>query len=128
MSIKSYSYNTEKFILVDQDNALTIGCIVSNSGAVTDDDGNLVIKAGTPVGSTENVLENRDTVLSAGSASPSGIVLHDVDDFDSDGNGNATLIVRGTIDLLKIDETTRALITDAVKTSLPLITFINGRE
>jgi hypothetical protein len=126
MSIITKTYGTEKNILLAEHQAFTIGCVVGNTGVTAGSDGRKIIKAGTPVGSASaDVLPDSDVVLNVSSATVSGIVLHDVD--VTAGNENATLIISGTVDLLKIDETTRALITTTVKTALPKITFVNGR-
>ena len=51
------------------------------------------------------------------------MLLHDAD--VTDGNANATLLIFGSVDLNKLDETTEALITANVKTKLAgKVTFI----
>lgn len=126
------TYGTDKNILIAPELALTIGCIVANTGVSADTKGRKIIKAGTPVGGTTKVIENRQTALivtNTANADPSvagdgknaqGVVLHDVD--VTDGNANATLVLEGSVDLLKLDVTPHA---DA-KAVLTKINFIKG--
>lgn len=120
MAIKKETYGADKNILIAPELAFSIGCIVGNDGVTENSEGRKIIKAGTPVGSTVNVLENRQTVLTVGDANAQGVVLHDVD--VTDGNANATLVVKGTVDLLKLD----VQITTAAKEKLTQITFMKG--
>ena len=127
--VKSQTYGADKNILIAPELAFTIGCIIGNTGVSAGSDGKKIIKAGTPVGGTTSVLTNRQTVLAdVGSETKTnaaqGVVLHDVD--VTDGNQNATLVIAGFVDLLKIDET--VTITDAAKAAMPKITFLNGRD
>jgi len=121
------TFGADKNILIAPELAFTIGCIVGNTGITADTDGKKIIKAGTPVGSATNVLENRQTVLSvtndatAGSTSQ-GVVLHDVD--VTNGNANATLVVAGYVDLLKLDVT----LNSTAKTALSRIVFMKGAK
>lgn len=120
MAIKKETYGADKNILIAPELAFSIGCIVGIDGVTENSEGRKIIKAGTPVGSTVNVLENRQTVLTVGDANAQGVVLHDVD--VTDGNANATLVVKGTVDLLKLD----VQITTAAKEKLTNITFMKG--
>lgn len=130
--IKTETFGADKNILIAPDLAMTIGCIVANTGIIADSKGRKIIKAGTPVGGTTSVLENRQTALivtnnaNAETAAASdgknsqGVLLHDVD--VTDGNANATLVIEGTVDLLKLDVTIAA---DAKK-ALTKINFMKG--
>lgn len=139
--VKSQTYGVEKNILIAPELALTISCIVADTGVTADANGRKIIKAGTPVGGTTKVVDNRQTALivtnNANAVSPDGgttpatpsenegknsqgIVLHDVD--VTDGNANATLVLEGSVDLLKLDVT----IDGAAKTALTKINFIKG--
>ncbi len=124
MSIKSYEYAAGNQILIAPHTAVTIGCVVGNSGVAAGDDGKMIIKAGTPVGSSEDVLTNRETVLDT-SSTPQGVLLHDVD--VTDGDANATLVISGTVDRLKLDEDVQTLV-DSAASTLTKITFVNGGE
>lgn len=123
-SVKGKSYNNEKQILIAPELAFTIGCLVGNTGVTANEEGKKIIKAGTPVGGTTSVLTNRQTVLTKGSANAQGVVMHDVD--VTDGDGRATLVVSGYVDLYKLDEDVVELATAA--TSLTKITFLNGSK
>lgn len=130
--IKTETFGADKNILIAPDLAMTIGCIVANTGITADSKGRKIIKAGTPVGGTTSVLKNRQTALivtnnaNAETAAASdgknsqGVLLHDVD--VTDGNANATLVIEGTVDLLKLDVTIAA---DAEKV-LTKINFMKG--
>lgn len=133
-SVKTTKFGVDKNILIAPELAFTMGCLVGNSGVTADSNGRKIIKAGTPVGSTVDVFENRQTVLivtntaNAQSAAATdgknskGILLHDVD--VTDGDMNATLVVAGYVDLLKLDVTPVA---DA-KTALSRILFMKGAK
>lgn len=129
MAVKTQTIVADKNILIAPELAMTIGCIVANTGVTADSNGRKIIKAGTPVGGTTNVLENRQTVLttantSSTGANAQGVVLHDVD--VTDGNANATLVIEGTIDLLKLDAS--LTIAEAAKTALTKINFMKGAK
>lgn len=129
ITTKKISMGAYDSILVADQKAFRISAQVDNTNVSADENGRKIIKAGTPVGNTSNkILEKRDTVLTTSvenSPEAQGIIYADVD--VTDGNNTASLIIEGVIDILKIDETTRAKITETVKTSLPKITFFKGR-
>lgn len=111
-------------VLLNPDNAFQIGVQVGNTGVSADANGRKIIKAGTPVGGTTSVLVTRNTVLtvtntSSNGANAQGVLRHDVD--VTDGNANATLIVRGEVDLSKCPT-----IEATAKTALTHIIFVNG--
>lgn len=125
--MKSTKYGADKNILIAPELAHTVGCIVANTGVEADSDGRKIIKAGTPVGGTVDVLTNRQTVLttcnaSGNGANAQGLLLHDVD--VSEGNANATLIVAGIVDVAKLDIT----IVDEAKTALTKIILQKGEN
>lgn len=122
--VKTETYVADKNILIAPELAFTIGCIVSNSGVVANSEGKKIVKAGTPVGGDTNVLENRQTELTVGGTAQ-GIVLHDVD--VTDGSNNATLVVEGKVDLLKLDTDVLSAV-ETAKTSLTKITFMKGAK
>lgn len=130
--------NTNKYdsILIADQTAVRIGVQVDNTGITADADGRKWIKAGTPVGNAStSALTDRDTVLTTSVVSdssgvtatpnPQGIIYADVDVTTSPAN--AVLIVAGTVDVLKIDETVRTNLLK-ITDKLPKITFIAGRE
>lgn len=124
MSIQRETYSTDKNILIAPELAMTIGCIVSSTGATPNENGEPVIKAGTPVGGATNVLENRQTELTVGGTAQ-GVVLHDVVFKNGATTENATLVIAGIVDLLKLDTGVVSLVSTA-KENLPKITFMKG--
>lgn len=137
--VTNYEINTDKndSILIADQTAVRIGVLVDNTNVTANENGKKIIKAGTPVGNTtKSALIDRTTVLTTSVTSgsdtqtvtpaPQGIIYRDVD--VTDGNAEAVLIVAGAIDVLKVDETTRAKITKPVINALNKITFISGRE
>lgn len=125
--MKQTTYGTDKNILIAPELAHTIGCIVGNTGVEANAEGKKIIKAGTPVGGTTNVLQERQTVLTVTNgaedgANAQGVILHDVD--VTGGNTNATLVVAGVVDSEKLDITVNA----AAKTALNKIIFQAGED
>lgn len=120
------SYVTPKNILISQDSYLfSMGVIVTNTGISADANGKKIIKAGTPIGGSTSVLENRQTVLvstntAQNGATAQGVLLHDVD--VTAGEANGTMVVAGVIDLLKL---ATAPVAEA-KTVLTKIIFVKG--
>lgn len=123
--VKITTYDAPELdVLLNPDNAFEIGVIVSNTGVNADSNGRKIIKAGTPVGGTTNVLQTRNTVLtvtnsSSTGANSQGVLRHDVD--VTNGNANATLIVRGEVDSSKCPT-----LDSTVITALTHIIFVNG--
>ena len=124
-SVKSKNYSNEKQILIAPELAFSIGCLVGNTGVDADSNGRKIIKAGTPVGGSTSVLTNRQTVLTKGAENAQGVVLHDVD--VTDGDGRATLVISGYVDLYKVDDDVKSIITSATST-LSRIVFLNGSK
>lgn len=121
--IKKQSYGNRKEILIAPELAFSIGCVVSNTG-ISAVNGRKILKAGTPVGGAD-VLTNRQAVLSQNTEAPVGIVLHDVD--VTDGDENATLVLKGQVDLLKLEDDVKALV-ETAKEKLTDIIFMNGNK
>ena len=123
--VKITTYDAPELdVLLNPDNAFEIGVIVSNTGVTADSNGRKIIKAGTPVGGTTNVLQTRNAILnvtnsSSTGANSQGVLRHDVD--VTDGNANATLIVRGEVDSSKCPT-----LDSTVITALTHIIFVNG--
>ena len=125
--VRTEIYGADKNILIAPELAMTIGCIVSNAGVTTtDDSGNKVIKAGTPVGGATNVLENRQTELTVGGTAQ-GVVLHDVHFKNGATTENATLVIAGTVDLLKLDSDVVGAV-ETAKSDLTKIIFMKGAK
>ena len=124
-SVQTKSYGNEKQILIAPELAFSIGCLVGNTGVEADANGKKIIKAGTPVGGSTSVLTNRQTVLTKGAENAQGVVLHDVD--VTNGDGRATLVIAGYVDLYKVDDDVKSIITSATST-LSRIVFLNGSK
>lgn len=126
-NIKTASYGNEKQILIAPEVAVEIGCLVTNTGVDADSEGKKILKAGTPVGGTTNVLMNRQTVLTRQNGSNAqGVLLHDVD--VTAGQENATLVIEGVIDYEKLEEDVQALYVDAALEAMPKITVVKGSK
>jgi hypothetical protein len=124
-SVKTVDYSkNDKQILVAPELAFTIGCLVTNTGLSADENGKKILKAGTPVGGGD-VLTNRQTVLEQNTSAPVGVVLHDVD--VTEGQENATLVVKGIVDIEKLDSDVITLV-NAAKENLSEITFMSGSK
>lgn len=92
---KVAEYNTGKRIMIGQDSYyLALGCRLAGTP-------NEVIKAGEPLNG-DITKRDSDFTVASGAGDGVGINLHDVK-LDSDGNGNATLVMRGCVDALKLD-------------------------
>lgn len=125
--MKSTKYGADKNILIAPELAHTVGCIVGNTGVEANSEGRKIIKAGTPVGGTVDVLVDRQTVLTTcntaeNGANAQGLLLHEVD--VTEGDENATLIVAGVVDTAKLDVT----IVDAAKNALTKIILQKGEN
>ena len=120
--VKTQVYNApEKDVLLNPDNAFSIGVQVGDTGVSADSEGKKIIKAGTPVGGATSVLKVRNTVLSvANDATAQGVLRHDTD--VTNGTANATLIVRGEIDSSKLEVT----IASEAEAALTHLIFVNG--
>ena len=116
--IKTQTYVNVNQILFNTDPQVSVGVLVSNSGISAGADGRKIVKAGTPLTGS---LEARGTAFTKASTTEGvsnavGILLHDVD--VTAGAENGTLLIFGFVDLNKVDTTTAALVTSAVKTAL----------
>ena len=111
MVTKVGEYGTPKTILIGQESYyIALPVIVSGSA-------NAVIKAGQPL---VGDLEDRDTAFTAGTSNAVGANLHDVK-LDADGKGNATLVIAGCIDLLKLDSTVATALKSAAIAKIILV-------
>ena len=113
--INHETYVNRKTIMIGQDSYyIALPIVVSGSA-------NGTIKAGEPL--TGNI-EKRDTAFTASTSSAVGINLHDVK-LDANGKGNATLVIAGCVDLLKLADSVKANVQTA-KSDLPRIIFVEG--
>lgn len=121
--VKSANYTTPKTILIAPEVAVAFPVIVSNAGVSADENGRKIIKAGSAIGGSTNVLMNRQTALAkVADATAQGLLLHDVD--VTDGNGNGTILIAGYVDVNKIAEDT--IPAEEVQTALSRIVFMKG--
>ena len=112
---KVATYGMRKTILIGQESYyIALPCKVRGTA-------NSVIKAGEPLAGD---ITKRDTAFSAATEGAVGINLHEVR-LDGNGNGNATLVIAGCVDLLKLDEAVKANVNTA-KDALPRIIFVEG--
>lgn len=112
-------------ILFNTQNQVSVGVKLAKnfSGAVTEN-GRKIVKAGYPLsgdltarGTAFVAAKDETTPGTSGDGKAAvGILLHDVDVTDADGN--ATLLIWGFVNLNRVDSTTAALITDKRKTEL----------
>ena len=131
--ITTTKFGVEKHILIANDSYLvSLPCKVTNTGINANSAGRKILKAGTPVAGDITTRDTAfvkatDTAGSNGGAATSNataIVLHDVD--VTDGPANATIVLAGCVDLLKLESDVQALYTAAVKRALPRIIAVKG--
>lgn len=113
--IKKTSAVTPNQILFNVDNQMSVGIKVAQAAGVTVGD-RKIVKAGTPLNGD---LAARGTSFKAraDSTAPAvGVLLHDVDVTDGDGNGS--LLIWGFVNLNRLESDAAALITATAKTEL----------
>lgn len=127
--LKKENYGNENDILIAPELAFGLSVIVDNDSVSADSDGKKIIKAGTPLYCAKDPALNRQEVMtsnkSASTVAIYGIARHDID--VTAGNTNATLLMAGYVDYLKLDSTVQGLI-DTEKENLPKITFVKGAK
>lgn len=130
MKYKIQEYGTDVDILIAPELAFAIPCIVTNTGIAANSEGKKIIKAGTPLYASANVFMNRQSVMKAAKSTETGSTdaVYGVARWDidvTDGEKNATLLVDGYVDYLKLDDSVKALV--SAETALNRILFIKGR-
>lgn len=115
--------NDLKNILIAPETAVTLPAIIGGTAGTT-------IKAGTPLNGD---LADRDTAFrketTSGTSNANAVLLHDVVLGADEIEANGTIILTGTVDLLKLDSTVSAMITSQVKTALDgKIYFVKGAK
>lgn len=123
---ETYGFNEKHILIANNSYLVTLPARVTNTGITADSEGKKILKAGTPV---YGDITKRDTAFvkattTGGVSNATAIVLHDVD--VTAGAENATIVLAGCIDTLKLDTATKALITAEVKTALPRLIFVEG--
>lgn len=122
MAVTKISYSTPKNILIGQDSYhIALGARVANTGVVADANGKKILYAGTPL---KGDIAKRDTAFVKGAEDSTAVLLHDVD--VTNGEENATIVLAGCIDLLKLKDETKELLTEEVKDALSRIIFVEG--
>lgn len=117
--VKHETYGNRNQILFAIEHQVSMGCVVDASAGVVEN-GRKIVKAGTPL---TGDLDARTTAFTkATGANAVGVLLHDVDVTVAENNG--TILLFGFVNTNRIDETTKALITEEVKTALPMIKFV----
>lgn len=118
-------YNDTTQILIDPSNYFAMGIVVDDTcGTVDSTTGRKIAKAGTPVTGDINARTTAFTpaATTTGTSNAVGILLHDVDLTQGDNNG--AILLFGFVNTNRIDATTKAKITNEVKTALNKITFV----
>lgn len=116
------TYGNRNQILFAIEHQVSVGVVVSDSAGVAVTGGKKIVKAGTPL--TGN-LEDRETPFTGATVgNVTGVLLHDVD--VTLGENNGTLLLFGFVNLNRIDEETRKLITEDVKSGLKMIQFVKA--
>lgn len=117
--VKHETYGNRNQILFAIEHQVSMGCVVDASAGVIEN-GRKIVKAGTPL---TGDLDARTTPFTkATGANAVGVLLHDVDVTVAENNG--TILLFGFVNTNRIDETTKALITEEVKEALPMIKFV----
>lgn len=119
--IKLTKYMSDKQILFSVQPQQSVPVVVDETAGVLDNaTKRKIVKAGTPLTGS---LDDRNTAFTkAGTGNAKGVLLHDVDVTTGDGNG--TLLIFGFVNKNRIDETTLALITADVESTLGMIKFL----
>lgn len=120
------NYSVKNDILIAPELAFGLSVIVADTGITANTEGRKIIPAGTPlyVATGKSILKDRQEVMitsSENSAVLSGIARYDID--VTGGNANATLLIAGYVDRLKLTTSVRTLV-DAI--TFADIKFING--
>lgn len=123
---ETYGFNEKHILIANNSYLVTLPARVTNTGITADSEGKKILKAGTPVSGdiTKRGTAFVKATTAEGSSNATAIVLHDVD--VTAGAENATIVLAGCIDTLKLDAATKALITTEVKTALPRLIFVEG--
>ena len=100
-------------ILFNVQNQMSVSAVVSAAAGVVVG-GKKIVKAGTPV--TGDLTARTTAFTAAGEGDAVGVLLHDVD--VTNGDGNASVLIWGFVNLNRVEADVAAKITDGVKTAL----------
>lgn len=118
-------FGVKKNILIAPELAFTIPVQVTRTGIIPED-GQYLLKAGTPLYATTDLWTNRQTELTVDAGVDNtlvGVALHDK--VLKQVINNTTLLVDGYVDLLKLEDDVLAAV-DIAKAKLPRILFMTG--
>lgn len=120
---KKTSAVTPKQILFGTAPAMSVGVVVSSSGATANSEGRKIVKAGTPLVGSLEARNTAFTVAGSDASDIAGVLLHDVD--VTSGNNNGTLLIFGFVNLNNLDSDVNDLLTSNVKKLLSgKVTFL----
>lgn len=123
--VRKETYGNTNQILFAVEHQVSMGVVVSKALGVAEGT-KKVVKAGTPLTGNLDARTTAFTAASAGSSSEAsnavGVLLHDVDVTTGDANG--TLLLFGFVNTNRIDATTKAKLTNFVKSAMPMIKFV----
>lgn len=102
-------YGGGKNILIAEDKAIALPCMVSDTGVTADSEGKKIVKAGTPLAGN---LQNRDTPFTVSTTGAVGVLLHPVD--VTKGAQNAQVVFFGAVDVSKLESDVVTKLTTAV--------------
>lgn len=102
-------------ILFNVQNQMSVGVkIAQNFAGAVVENGRKIVKAGTPL--TGDLTDRSVPFTAATDSAAVGVLLHDVD--VTDAVANCTLLIWGFVNLDRIDDTTKAKLTTAIRTKL----------
>ena len=121
--IRTADYASEKQILFCKEGYIGVSVVVGDTG-VTAANGKKIIKAGTPLAgdltARGTAFKKATTTAGSGGAADTsdavGVAYRDID--VTEGNANATLMVKGCVNLDALDSTVVTLVDNAVKAAL----------
>lgn len=115
-SVKKDSVGNATQILFNVEHQVSLPCVVAQ-GAGVQVGSKKIVKAGTPLKGT---LGTATAMTKATDGTGiAGLLLHDVDVTDGDSNG--AVLVFGFVNLSRLESDTKALVTEPIKTALPMI-------
>lgn len=123
--VRKETYGNTNQILFAVEHQVSMGVVVSKALGVAEGT-KKVVKAGTPLTGNLDARTTAFTAATAGSSTEAsnavGVLLHDVDVTTGDANG--TLLLFGFVNTNRVDATTKAKLTDTVKSAMPMIKFV----
>ena len=112
---------TRKTILFDEKNSTAVSCIIDNTAVEANENGRKIVKAGTPL---TGDLKDRTVAFTttADASNVVGIAMHDVD--VTAGSANGAVLIFGTVDYSKLDNSVQTALTAEIEKALKMIQFI----